>query len=192
MIPRSNRTHGPLSALASVLLQLLVFGALLLPAHARAGEPPATGSEQASTHQTPLQTDWHTFVDEGAGFAIDLPPTHAVAATDYGIWYIHGFHEGEPMVPDVTIQLIRAEPGATLEEILGEEFSPSTLVEHVLLGGTVPGRRIVARYETMDGEPYVSSRYAVEVTEGAFVIYRYESFDWRWFDHVALSFRFVK
>jgi hypothetical protein len=128
---------------------MLACGALLLTGLALAAEhSQGIGSEQASTHRTPLQNDWHTYVDEDVGFAIDLPPTHAVGATDDGAWYIHGFYDGDPTVPDVTIQLIPGDPGDTLEQILGDVHTPGALIENVQLGGTVPAKRIVARYET--------------------------------------------
>lgn len=142
--------------------------------------------------QTPLQQDWHVFVDETEGIALDVPPTHAVGSGQSRIWYVHGFIDGEPMVPDVSITFIPGAPDATLAEIIGDWIPDGALIENVWLGRGVPGHRVTAEYESMEGNRYVSSFYVVPVTEGAYVISRYESFDWELFEHVALSFRFVK
>jgi hypothetical protein len=137
--------------------------------------------------EAPLYADWHVWVDEERGIALDLPPTHAVGATDHA-WYVHGWIDGEPMVPDMSVQFL---PDVGLDEAIRQAFEPDALVEHVTVGSGLPARRVTARYRTPDGVPYVSSGYVVPAAVGAFVIRRWEGFDWRWFDHVALTFRWV-
>lgn len=178
MVLTSTRVPPPERTFTSFLRLVTLLAAIMVPGSALA--------------ETPVYQDWHTFVDEAEGIAFDLPPSHAAGSSDSAVWYIHGFLNGEPLVPDMSIQLVRARAGAGLEDVLGPNALDGALVEHVSLGRGVPARRITKEYETMDGRPYVSSMYLVPVTEGAYVIRRWENFDWEWFEHVALTFRFVK
>ena len=126
--------------------------------------------------------DWSTWEDPAAGFALLLPPTHDVGNSGR-IWYVHGYLDGEPLVPDMSIEF---RPGASLDAALAE-LADDVLVEWVRLGTDTPARRITAQHDGIDG-PYVSSWYLVPSPGGVFELRGWENLFWELFHHVAVTF----
>jgi len=133
--------------------------------------------------------DWSAWVDSEQGFLIELPPGHALAPAG-GQWFLHGFHDGEPTVPDATITFLA---GRDLPRALKESFPVDARAEPLTFGdaGTT-GLRVTSVYRTPDGDPYEESGYLIEAPAGVYRIGRYESFDWAPFDAAARSFRLVR
>ena len=137
-----------------------------------------------ASHASPYD-DWSTWKDAAAGFAVLLPPSHDVGNSGR-IWYVHGYLNGEPLVPDMSIEF---RPGASLDAALAE-LADDVLVEWVRLGTDTPARRITARHNGMDGA-YVSSWYLVPSPHGVFEIRGWEDLFWELFHHVAVTFTVV-
>ena len=125
---------------------------------------------------------WQAWSGPEAGFNLLLPPTHDIGNSDR-IWYVHGFIDGDPTVPDMSI---RFRPGTTLEQALAE-LSDDVLVEWVRLGTDTPARRATARHDGLHG-PYVSSWYLVPAPDGVYEIRGWENLFWELFHHVAITF----
>lgn len=153
-------------------------------ARPRPPEPPGTQAGDASER---VLSSWPVVVDAEHGFALRLPPGHD-AARSGTIWYVHGWLDGEPLVPDLTITLAA---GLSAVEIVERDFPPSARATPVAMGPATTGLRVTARYEHPDGSPYESVSYLVEGDVGTFRIDPYESFDWPSFEGVARSFHLV-
>lgn len=125
---------------------------------------------------------WRTWQGPHAPFTLLLPPTHDVGRSER-IWYVHGFIDGDPTVPDMSIEF---HPGATLEAALAE-LGDDVLVEWVRLGTGTPARRLTVEHEGLHG-PYVSSWYVVPAPDGVYEIRGWENLYWELFHHVAVTF----
>lgn len=125
-----------------------------------------------------------TFALAQYAVAIDVPISHDVSGSS-GQWYVFGYLDGEPLVPDVSLYLVA---GATLADAVATSF-PNADVRPVDrdYGGELyllssPG-------QLPDGTAYAVERYALRVDGGFLVAERYEGFDWGCFDLVARSMR---
>lgn len=169
---------------SSVLLVLLTSGILLTSAAAqdevRARTPDNTAACLDSLEEGALTGPLKTIVVPELGVVLDLPTTHSFGGSD-GQWYAYGFHDGEPLVPDVSLRYVQ---GATLEETFPD------------IGVTRLGRPyadelvfIESPGELPDGTLITVERYALPLADGLLLIDRYEGFDWACFDLVASSVR---
>lgn len=166
----------------SVLLALASL--LIVSGPAVAADPPSPRDETVTTAD-----DWTAWVDAEQGFLIELPPSHALSPAD-SQWFLHGFFEGEPTVPDATITFL---PGRDLPRALKESFPVDATATPLTFGDAgTSGLRVTAVYRTRDGAPYQESGYLIEAPDGTYRIGRYESFDWAPFDAAARSFRLVR
>lgn len=169
----------PRSVLLSLAWLLIVVGPVF------ANDP---GSAPAEATATTAADDWVAWVDPQRGFLIELPPSHALASAGRQ-WFLHGFHDGEPTVPDATITFL---PDRDLPRALKESFPVDARAEPLTFGDAgTSGLRVTSVYRTPDGTPYEESGYLIEAPGGTYRIGRYESFDWAPFDAAARSFRFV-
>lgn len=168
----------------SVLLVLACLLFVVGPAFASDPAPPPAGAET-----TTAADDWTAWVDTERGFLIALPPSHALAPAG-AQWYLHGFHDGEPTVPDATITFLA---DRDLPRALKESFPAEATTTPLTFGddGTA-GLRVTSVYRTPDGTAYEESGYLIEAPGGTYRIGRYESFDWAPFDAAARSFRLVR
>lgn len=148
----------------------------------------ALASSTAASADDPQARAWQTFVDAEAGFAIEVPAGHDVARSDAG-WYIHGWHEGEPTVPDAAIYF---EPGADAQAVIAERFSQDADVERLPFGRGTEGIRVTDEYHNQFGDPYRQSTYLVQDEDGVYVLTGWEDLYWEPYDEVAMSFRFVE
>ena len=150
-----------------------------------ATDPAAPAADEAAT---PTQDGWTAWVDTEHGFLIELPASHALGRAGRQ-WFLHGFYDGDPTVPDATITYL---PGRDLPRALKESFPVEARTERLTFGDDrTTGLRVTSVYRTPDGTPYEESGYLIEAPEGTYRIGRYESFDWAPFDAAVRSFRFV-
>lgn len=134
--------------------------------------------------------DWRTWVAPDAGFAVALPPSHALATSGDDVWYLHGHHDGQPTVPDATLRWLA---GADLPSALAETFPEDAIAEPWRFGDDATrGLRVVARSAGPDGARYSQAGYLIEGEGGVLRLSRYESFDWAPFHAVAGSLRWVR
>ncbi len=165
---------------------LMVVGG---PAVAADPVSPGADIDPPTTAATTTPNDWIAWVDSDQGFLIELPPSHALAPAG-GQWFLHGFHDGEPTVPDATITFL---PGRDLPRALKESFPVDATTTPLTFGDAeTSGLRVVSVYSAPDGTPYEESGYLIEAPAGTYRIGRYESFDWAPFDIAAGSFRLVR
>lgn len=177
---RSPFQPRPSRSVALVLACLLLASSPVF-----ATDPAAWPAQEAAT---PAQHGWTAWVDTQHGFLIELPAGHALAPAGRQ-WFLHGFHDGEPTVPDATITYL---PGRDLPRALKESFPADARTEPLTFGDDrTTGLRVTSVYRTPDGDPYEESGYLIEAPEGTYRIGRYESFDWAPFDAAVRSFRFV-
>lgn len=162
-------------ALAIVASLLLSFANAQLPES-------ASCSPQASSVLSTAEDDWRVVADVSTGLALLLPVGHELAPGG-SVWYVHGTMDGEPLVPDVRIQL---HLGQAAEEVASELFAEGAELEPVTLGPAAHGYRVV-----VPGRPGVEGYLAVGA-EGTYSIVRYEDFDWAGFDQVACSFHLIQ
>jgi hypothetical protein len=134
--------------------------------------------------------DWRTWVAPDAGFALALPPAHALATSGAGVWYLHGHHDGQPSVPDATLRWL---PETDLATALARTFPADAIAEPWRFGDAATrGLRVVARGAGPDGTPYSQAGYLIEGEGGVLRLSRYEAFDWAPFHAVAGSLRWVR
>lgn len=134
--------------------------------------------------------DWRTWVAPDAGLALLLPPGHALSATGDGVWFLHGFHQGDPTVPDATLRWLA---DTDLQAALTETFPPDAIAEPWRFGDDATrGLRVVARGAGPDGTPYSQAGYLIAGQGGVLRLSRYEAFDWAPFHAVAGSLRWVR
>ena len=169
---------------SSLLLVLLTSGILLASAVAQDEVPARTPDDTAacldSLEEGASTRSLKTIVVPELGVVLDLPTSHALGGSD-GQWYAYGSHDGEPLVPDLSLRYVQ---GTTLEETfpggsvskVGRPYAD----ELVLIES--PG-------ELPDGTLITVERYALPLADGLLLIDRYEGFDWACFDLVASSVR---
>ena len=143
--------------------------------------PCADGLPPGTTLPAP---DWRTVVDVGHAFAVRLPAGHALSGAGDGAWYVHGFLDGSPLVPDVAIYALT---GITIDDAVARDFPPGAEVERIRLGPATSGARVDATYAAPDRTPYRQTSYLVATEHGVLRVDRYEGFDWDGFDAVACS-----
>lgn len=126
----------------------------------------------------------HTFALGEIDVLLDLPASHELAGSD-GLWYVFGYLDDAPLVPDVRVYFAAA---ASTDEAISTLFPGSTAVAVArcfvdeLLVVTTPVR-------LADGTVSSVERYVLPVEGGIIVAERYEGFDWRFFDLVGQSLR---
>lgn len=176
----------------AIVLAALV-GATQVIAQGGPNTSPSSASEASAASQAPqacvLRSDGsdvelRTFALAQYAVAIDVPSSHDVSGSS-GQWYVFGYLDGEPLVPDVSLYLVA---GATLADAVATSF-PDADVRTVErdYGGEL--HLLSSPGHLPDGTAYSVERYALQVDGGFLVAERYEGFDWGCFDLVARSMR---
>lgn len=141
-----------------------------------------------STHREAPNDGWVIHVEPRIGFAISLPASHDIAASDT-TWYVVARAGGQQQVPDMTVTYI---DGSTIEEVIVDRFAGSTAGEvHRSVAGTRTVR-LESSYVDVNGVTRADYRFLAGGNSGVAILQRWEDFDWEPFDEVALSFRFVE
>lgn len=175
--------NAPLPFLMLIPALTLVFMTFLTPSLANAPlHEPTTCLIEVSPSLLTATDDWRVVADTNTGLALLLPPSHDLAPSG-DTWYVYGTLDGEPLVPDVFMQLHRNQ---SVEDVAGELFAMGVMLQPVRLGPATRGFRVV------DPDRTGADGYLVGGEEGTYSIVRYEDFDWAGFDQVACSFHFIE
>ncbi len=182
---RGSKERHSVSLPAAKLITSLALFVMMLYTHSLAAPPlndlPACISE-ADPELLVSTDDWRVVADANSGLALLLPPSHELAPSG-GTWYVYGTLEGEPLVPDVFIQL---HGGLSVDEVADEWFTSEATLEPVRLGPATHGFRV-----SLTGRAGAEG-YLVTGLAGTYSIIRYEDFDWESFDQVACSLHFIE
>jgi short-subunit dehydrogenase len=88
---------------------------------------------------------WRTVVDVGHAFALRLPTGHVLSRVGDATWYVHGFLDGDPLVPDVAISFLT---GITIDALAERDFPAGATLQRIRLGPATSGARVDATYAT--------------------------------------------
>lgn len=171
------------------ILQLLVLvvgvGSVAL---ASEGLPDGTVAAAGTCHPDPVANEHapplHTFAVGEHDVLIDLPVSHELAGSN-GRWYVFGYQDDLPLVPDVSVYFVAS---ASMDAAIASLFPGSSKVEvercfsDELFLVTSPDHH-------SNGAAISVERYVLPVEGGIIVAERYESFDWEFFDLVGERLR---
>ncbi|MBX3144226.1 MAG: hypothetical protein KF813_10750 [Trueperaceae bacterium] len=115
---------------------------------------------------------------------IDVPFGHELAGAN-GRWYVFGYSDGAPLVPDVSLYFAAS---SSTDEAIATLFPGSAVVavERCFVAELL---LVTSRRRLPDGTAALVERYVLPVEAGIIVAERYESFDWEYFEPVAKSLR---
>lgn len=126
----------------------------------------------------------HTFILPEHSVAVDMPTSHELSGSS-GQWYVFGYLDGEPLVPDVTLYFVA---GSNPADIIAKTF-PGSSVRTIERDHAAELLLVSSPGSLPDGTNVYFERYVVPVADGIVVAERYENFDWACFQLVALSLR---